>query len=125
MVRHLTGEPADLARRSTAFLQRVEQGEYSVCLTATVVFETVFTLQEFYGVPREVIRDSVRDIVDLPGVQLPGKQRIRDALSLYASVNISFADAYHAVTVLQRGLDGIVSFDRQLDRVTGLRRIEP
>lgn len=40
-------------------------------------------------------------------------------------VVVSFADAFHAVVVEQSKLDQIVSFDRGLDRVPGVTRIEP
>ena len=44
---------------------------------------------------------------------------------LYMDLNISFADAYHAV-LMQRGrLNQIVSFDKGFDRVPGIKRMEP
>jgi predicted nucleic acid-binding protein len=44
LLRHLVGEPPDQARKASALMLRIEQGEVRVRLTDTVVFETVFTL---------------------------------------------------------------------------------
>ena len=45
--------------------------------------------------------------------------------SYYVDLNISFADAYHAVLVEELKLTTILSFDRDLDRVVGISRVEP
>ncbi len=58
-----------------------------------------------------------------PGILLPGKRRFRQVFDLYVDRNISYADAYYAVLMGQLKLDGIVSFDPELDRVPGLRRV--
>ena len=34
-------------------------------------------------------------------------------------------DALHAAVVLDRGMEGVCSYDRDLDRIVGLRRMEP
>jgi predicted nucleic acid-binding protein len=34
-------------------------------------------------------------------------------------------DALHAAVVLSRGMDAICSYDRDLDKIIGLKRIEP
>jgi predicted nucleic acid-binding protein len=40
-------------------------------------------------------------------------------------LNISFADAFIAVEMEERKDNEIVSFDRNYDRVAGIKRIEP
>jgi predicted nucleic acid-binding protein len=56
---------------------------------------------------------------------LPGKLRFYKVFALYVDINISFADAYHAVLMQQGSLNQIVSFDKGFDRVSGIKRIEP
>lgn len=41
------------------------------------------------------------------------------------TAGISVRDAVHAATVIGHGLEGIVSTDRDLDRIPGLRRFDP
>jgi predicted nucleic acid-binding protein len=125
LLRHLTQDHPEQSERASAYLARVEQGEFRVRLVDTVIFETVFTLQRFYGQSRSAIRDALLPLIELPGIELPGKRRLRRAFALYVDHNLSFADAYHATLVEGLNLPAVVSFDRGLDRVPGPRRIEP
>jgi predicted nucleic acid-binding protein len=50
---------------------------------------------------------------------------LRRVFDLYVDLNIAFADAYHVVLMKQKGIDVVVSFDREFDRVAGISRVEP
>ena len=125
LLRHLLQDEAEQSPRSTALLAKIESGEISVRIAHTVVFETVFTLQRQYRVPKGEIRDKVLALLELRGIVLPGKRRFREVFDLYAGLNVSFAAAYHAVLMNRLALGSIISFDRGIDRLPGLDRIEP
>ncbi len=124
-LRHLLQDHAEFSPRATAYLARIERGELRARTADTVVFEVVFTLQRSYRQPKMTVRDAVLPLLALPGIVLPGKRRFVDVFDLYVDRNISFADAYHAVLMRSLGLDEIVTFDRELDRVPGIKRTEP
>jgi predicted nucleic acid-binding protein len=124
-LRHLLQDHPDHSPRATAFLARIEQGEIEVRTADTVIFETVFTLQRQYHHPRTAIQQTVLPLIELPGIGLPGKRRFRRVFELYVTLNLSFADAYHAVLMENEGLDEIVTFDQGFDRLSGVRRTEP
>lgn len=124
-LRHLRADHAYFSPRATAFFDRVERGALRVRTADTVVFETVFTLERLYRQPKPAIRDALLPLLELPGVVLPGKRRLRRVFDYYVNNNLSFADAYHAVLAQDLNLSEIVSFDRGFDRIPGLRRIEP
>ncbi len=125
LLRHLLQDDAEQSPASTAFLARVESGDAKVRISETVVFETVFTLERRYRASRREIRDAVLPLIELPGVVLPGKRKLRRVFDLYASANLPFADAYHAVLMQDLGIGEIVSYDRDFDRLPGLKRVEP
>ncbi len=124
-LRHLLNDHEDHSPRSTAYLERVERGEFRVQTADTVVFEVVFTLQSFYRQPKEMIRDLVLPLIELPGIELPGKPLFRRAFSYYVDQNLPFADAYHVALIERAGIEEVVSFDRHFDRVATVQRIEP
>ena len=124
-LRHLRGDHADFSPRATALLRRIEQGTLKVRTSDTVVFETVFTLERFYKQSKEAIRGAFLPLIELPGIVLPGKRRFRQVFSYYIDMNISFADAYHAVLMESLRLTRIVSFDRDFDRIPTVARVEP
>src|SRR3712207_4015182 len=117
LVRHLRQDHPDHSPRATAYLARLERGEFKVRLADTVVFETAFTLERAYRVSRTAIRDNLLPILLLPGVILPGKRHFRRVFDRWVQQpRLSFADCYHAVLVERLGLEGIVSFDRDFDQ---------
>lgn len=124
-IRHLAQDHAANSPKATAFLTRIERGELRARTADTVVFETVFTLERHYRETKAVIRDALLPLIELPGILLPGKQRLRRAFDLYVDKNMSFADAYHVALMEQLGVEEIASFDRDFDRVPGIKRVDP
>jgi uncharacterized protein len=125
LLRHFVNDHPDHSPRATAFLTLVEQGQTRVRIAESVIFETVFTLQRQYHLPRQRIADLVLPILDLPGIELPGKQHFHTVFDYYIRYNVSFIDAYHTVLMDRLHLTVIVSFDRDFDKLPGITRLEP
>ena len=125
ILRHLLADHPEQSPRSTAFLQRVERGELQVRTADTVVFEAVFTLERHYHQPKERIRAALLPLLELPGLILPGKRHFRQVFDLYVSLNLPFADAYHAVLAKRFKTPEVASFDKHFDRIPGIKRLEP
>jgi uncharacterized protein len=125
LLRYFTRDDEAKARQSLALLLRVERGDERVSTSPLVIFETIFTLQRFYQVPREQIRDLVWSVIALRGVQLPDKAIYEHAFMLYVNRNIAFADAFNAAYMQARGLREIYSWDTDFDTIPGLARVEP
>jgi len=126
LLRHLTQDHSDLSPRATALIRHIEAGDLEVRTTDTVVFETVYTLQRFYRVPRAQVRAIVMPILDLRGIRLTGKHRYRRTFDLYVTITaLSFADCYHAAYMESANLTDLIGFDRDMDRVSTIVRKEP
>lgn len=125
LLRHFTNDHPDHSPRATAFLTAIEAEQFRVRTAESVIFETVFTLQRQYHLPRQQIADLVLPILDLPGMELPGKQRFHAVFDYYIRYNVSFIDAYHAVLMNRLHLTEIVSFDTDFDKLPGIIRREP
>ncbi len=80
---------------------RIERGEITVHTSDIVIFETVFTLQRYYRVPRDQIAAALLPLIELPDIFLPGKRQYRRVFDLYQSLNLGLADCYHVV-LMQR-----------------------
>jgi len=125
LLRHLLDDNLTQSPLASACLTRIEQGELKVRITEVVVFETVYTLQKLYKHPKATIREALLPLLELTGIVLPSKRRLREAFDLYVTLNISFPDAYHVVVMKQLHLNQVISFDREFDRVPDIARIEP
>jgi predicted nucleic acid-binding protein len=64
-------------------------------------------------------------ILRLRGLHVPTKNRLLDALDLYVEKNISFADAFTAMTMKARGIPEVYSWDTDFDGISGISRLEP
>ncbi|MDQ3695180.1 MAG: PIN domain-containing protein [Chloroflexota bacterium] len=126
LLRHMLQDHVDHSARATALVTAIEDGKRVVRLADTVVFETVFTLEKSFRASRPAIADMLRPILDLPGIVLPGKRIYVSVFDLWPrEASLSFADCYHLCLTRQLGLPAILSFDRQLNRLPGVTRIEP
>jgi predicted nucleic acid-binding protein len=125
LLRYLTRDDEQKAQRALDLLIRVERGEEKIITSSLVIFETVFTLQRFYKVPRQRIKELILSIISLRGLHLPGKSVYYHAFDLYVTNNISFADAYNAAYMLSEKVSNIYSWDTDFDRINGIVQLEP
>lgn len=126
LLRYLRNDIPDQSRRSRRLLEQVEQGNLKVVLLPQVLFEVVFTLNWTYKVPRADIRDTLRDILALPGIRLPNKTLYYAALDLFVQYNVPFVDAYIAAYMQSKGDREIYSWDAtDFDKLPGITRLEP
>jgi uncharacterized protein len=125
ILRHLLQDVPSQSPQATAFMQRIAAGTQRVRTADTVIFETVFTLQRSYRVPKADIAAALLPLIELRGIVLPGKRRFRLAFDHFVTLNISFGDAYHVALMRSLKLSEVVTFDRDYNRVPGISRIEP
>jgi predicted nucleic acid-binding protein len=121
LVRHLTGDPPSIAARATAYLGT----ERELFLTDLVVAETVYVLESFYEAPRGQVAQAVRSLVAFDSVICVDPSLLLRAIEVYESDRIDFAEAYLVACAESTGVGKVASFDRSIDRVDTIERIEP
>jgi predicted nucleic acid-binding protein len=121
LVRHLTGDPPEMAARATAYLRT----EPELLLTDLVVAETVYVLESFYEAPRSQIAEAIRSLVVFDSIVCVDPALVLRAVEVYETERIDFAEAYMVACAESTGVGRIASFDRSIDRVTTVQRIEP
>ena len=121
LIRHLTGDPPAQARRASAFLQRTEE----LFVPDLIVAEVVYVLESFYEVERQRVAELVRAIIGFPAIVVVDEPLLLRALEVYEVDRLDFAEAYLVASAEATGVENIASFDREIDRVTTVRRIEP
>jgi predicted nucleic-acid-binding protein len=121
LVRHLTGDPADLAARATSFLGSKRE----LLLTDLVAAETVYVLESFYEAPRDEVADAVRSLVGFGSIVCVDPALLLRAIEVYETDRIDFAEAYLVACAESTGVGRVTSFDRSIDRLRTIERIEP
>jgi len=121
LVRHLTGDPADMAARATAYLAETTE----LYLTDLIVAETVYVLESFYEAPRDQVANSMRSLVSMRSVVTVDPALLLRAIEVYETDRLDFAEAYLVACAESTGVGRVASFDRSIDRVDTVERIEP
>lgn len=127
-LRYLTRDDPRKAERVAALLQRLRNGEEEATTSEAIIAEVVFTLtsKNLYALDRQQVHDLLQPIIELKGLRLSDRAVFLRALSLFAAHRaLSFPDALAAAHVQTREYDAVLSFDRDFDRIPGIRRDEP
>ena len=79
-----------------------------------------------YKLSRAEIRERLAPILTIRGLRLPQKRVYIEALDIYVSFpSLDFEDALAVAHMKRQGIEEIVSYDRDSDRVEEIQRVEP
>jgi predicted nucleic acid-binding protein len=121
LIRHLTGDPPDLAARATAFLRDADE----LLLADLIAAEVVYVLESYYEVPRAQVAQLMRAVVTFEPIKVIDRDLLLRSIELYEVDRLDFADAYLVACAEITGVTTIVSFDGSIDRVSTIQRLEP
>ena len=121
LVRHLTADPPELAARATAFLAEATQ----LYLADLIAAETIYVLESFYKAPREQIATAMRSLLSMRSVITVDPALLLRAVEVYEVDRLDFAEAYLVACAESTGVWRVASFDRAIDRIATVERLEP
>lgn len=121
LVRHITGDPPEMAVRATRYLRAAR----ALLLADVIAAELVFVLESYYDLPRARIASTMRSLFALPAIRLIDSDLLHRAIEIYEHDRVDFAEAYLVASAERSGANVVVSFDRSIDRARTIRRIEP
>lgn len=121
LVRHLTGDPPKMAARATKYLET----EKRLFLTDLVAAETVYVLESFYEAPRGTVASAIRSLVAFRSIVTVDPAVLLRAIEVYEIDRLDFAEAYLVANAESTGVNKVASFDKTIDRVKTVRRVEP
>ncbi len=123
LLRYLTNEPRPLADRAADLLDAIEVRGITPLVAPLTLAEVVFVLESVYKWNRLNIADRLLSLISASVVRFMEETAIFQALTWYRDLRLHFADAYVAALAVERGAL-LVSFDRGLKRVAGLKTVE-
>jgi len=125
ILRYLTKDPPAMAEAALKIFNDATSGKISLLIIPITVAEVVWVLESFYEYSKQQIAETMTQFLICGGLEVESLDLLMGALSLYHEKNLDFADAILALTALRNGPKVIYSFDRDLDRVDGIKRLEP
>lgn len=110
-----------MAARATAYLGRTQE----LLLTDLVAAETVYVLESFYQAPRAQIAEAMRSLIAFDSIVCVDPALLLRAIEVYETDRVDFAEAYLVACAESTGISKVASFDRSIDRITTIERVEP
>ena len=121
LVRHLTGDPSEQAVRATRFLSE----ERVLVVPDLVIAEMVYVLESVYGAARPTVAAAVRSVLTFDSIHVADESLLLRTVEVYEFDRLDIAESYLIAMAERTGVGVIASFDRSIDRVGTVRRVEP
>src|SRR5262245_47968001 len=128
IIRYIVNDNQEMFAASEALFERLDSGAERVAVLDVTVAEVVFVLtsRRLYNITPPEVVERLQTILRARGIQMSNKARCMTALDIFASVGrLNFGDAAVAAAALDEARAEIYSFDRGIDRVPGITRLEP
>ena len=97
-------DPGGLARNAHAALERLDADP---------------------GTPGEQVATTVRSLLAFDSISVVDRDVLLRAVEVYELDRLDFADAYLVACAESTGIGRVASFDRSIDRVPTIERVEP
>lgn len=125
-LRYLTNDVPDQAQAVDHLLERAEEGAFQLHTSVLTIAEIVWTLESYYELESEDVRDQIVAILNTPGLEVESSDLIAQAIILYADENIDFVDAYNGVWMKEKDLRSAITFDiKHFRRISGVTAHSP
>ena len=121
LIRYLTGDPPDQARRADRYLDEADR----LLLPDLIVAEVVYVLESYYRLARLQIAETLRSVLAFRAIRVVDSALLHRAVEVYEVHGLDFADAYLVASAERTGVGVVASFDRGIDRVGTVAREEP
>ena len=103
---------------------RADRGEIRLIIAPIVLAETIWSARSALGQTQSQIASILLDVLSADGLEVVELPVMRRALELQVEhPRLDFADAYLAARGMVVGPPVVASFDRDLDRITGIERM--
>lgn len=112
-LRFLTDDLPEQAARVGDLLRQAEDGELTLVTSALVMAEMVWTLESYYGLPKDAVAGTVAAILNTPGLEVEHADLLAEAAVLYAAENVDFADAFNACWMREHDICFAYTFDQR------------
>lgn len=110
--------------QALVLFREIAEGRLQLMVSSVTVLEIVHVLESRYRRARAAIAEELAGVLQADGLVVGEKDVLVAALSLFAHDHrLAFADAYLAASAMLVGPPNIASFDRDFDRIEGIRRI--
>jgi predicted nucleic-acid-binding protein len=85
----------------------------------------VYVLESFYEAPRGQVAEAIRSLIAFDSIVCVDPALLLRAVEVYETDRLDFAEAYLVASAESTEIFRVASFDKTLDRLDTVERIEP
>ena len=120
IIRFLVNDDSKKANRVKKLLQ---DHRATYMLLDTIMAEIIWVLASYYELEKEQIIEKIRALIHVESISC-NQTLLDQSLSIWENNNISFIDSYMVATAELNNIP-ICSYDKKLDTVKTITRVEP
>lgn len=125
-VRAIANDHSQHSPQSRAMFTRLASGDEEATTCEAVIAEVVFVLSSaMYRFSRTEVQLLFGGYLAVRGLRLENKGRYLRALQLFAQSKMHFVDCVLVAHAETDATPTVISYDRDFDRIPGIRREEP
>jgi predicted nucleic-acid-binding protein len=124
LLRFILEDDLEQALRAKQAIVKAHHDGKALYLSQAVFQELVWVLQAVKKIPRAHVVRAVDGVLSMPVWNFEAPARMARALQYYEQYEVDFTDAMLAAISHEKGLDGVLSFDRDLGMI-GARWVRP
>lgn len=102
-------------------MQRLFDRGIPVILTTVVAAEIVYVLQSFFSRDWARIADAIRTIAAQPNIHCEEEHTLLRTADLFEDLHLDWADCYLIASASTSKMARVLSFDKGVDKVDGIR----
>lgn len=114
----------DHPTQSPASKTLLENSSADLILTDVGLAEIIWLLIGFYKLPKQDVVEEIYNLLKVNSL-IVNRPLIIRTLYFYRNFSLDFIDAYFAAYSEQEKLEGIYSFDKDLDKIKEVKRFKP
>ena len=123
LVRYLTADDPGRAARVRDLLTRAAHGELDLLVPPVVVAELAWVLESSFRLSRGEIAELLAAVLTTPGLTIPDRPVVAEAVTTYRDHGVDFSDAWIAAVARAQEYPVVYTFDRR--RISRLMGIQP
>lgn len=122
IIRFFAADDPQKADAVEKLLKKAKKGELE--LPDVIIAEIVWVLTSFYKLDKEEIVEKLEGLLFLDNIKM-NRPVLKRSIEIYCNYSVSYTDAYLIAYTLEGGSNSFYSYDRELDKVKEVKRLEP
>lgn len=122
IIRYLAEDDSVKAAAVEALFKKVVKGELEI--PDVIIAEIVWVLVSFYKLSKEEVIEKLEGLLSLRKIKM-NRRVFQRAVDVYRTYSVSYTDAYLVAYALENNLGQVYSFDKGLDQISEIERLEP